>query len=594
MPKTMPLPTSPSLAAMRYTLKPLFPDAHLFEITCRVSKPDAAGQRFSLPAWIPGSYLIREFSRHIVRIRAEAAGKTVALEKQDKATWQAAPCEGALTLIYQVYAADVSARGAYLDRQRAFFNASSVFLRAHGWEDAPHEVELLPPDFAPDWQAATSLARAGAAPWGFGAYQAKNYADLLDHPVEMGRFTRMEFMVDGVAHHLVVTENAAFQGERLCRDLARVCAEQMALFGPPRLSEPYLFLLAATDAGYGGLEHRNASVLLAAHDDLPAPSLPETETPENYVRLLGLCSHEYFHRWNVKRIRPAEFVAPDDQRETYTRLLWFSEGFTAYYDDLELVRAGVIDEKRYLGLLAKTLSQVKGTPGRAAQSLAESSFDAWIKYYRPDENSLNAGISYYLKGAWIALWLDLRLRRKAASLDGLMRRLWRDYGSRDKGLTEADIYAAVALLGGKALARALKTAVEGTRDPPLKRLLAQTGVKLDWQAENGGKVPWLGLRHTSSEGRLCIRAVLSGSPAEQAGLAAGDALLALAGREITAQNLESRLVVDTPVECHYFRRGQLCVTTLTPCSPPANTALLTPLSGKTARERRQEWLGTKR
>jgi predicted metalloprotease with PDZ domain len=583
---------------MHYTIKPLSPDAHLFEITCRVSTPNTAGQRFSLPTWIPGSYLIREFSRHIVRIRAEAASKPVALTKQDKATWQAAPCKGTLTLIYQVYAYDVSVRGAYLDRQRAFFNASSVFLRAHGQEDAPQQVELLPPDFAPDWRAATSLARAGAAPWGFGMYQAKNYADLLDHPVEMGRFTHMEFTVGSAAHHLIVTGDTAFRRERLCRDLARVCAGQMALFAQPRLADPYLFLLAVTDTGYGGLEHRNASALLAACDDLPAPHLADEETPENYVQLLGLCSHEYFHRWNVKRIRPAELAAPDDQRETYSRLLWFFEGVTSYYDDLCLVRAGVIDEKRYLGLLAKTLSQVRNTPGRAAQSLAESSFDAWIKYYRPDENSPNTGVSYYHKGAWVALWLDLRLRRKkGVCLDDLLRRLWRDYGSMDKGLTEADIYAAVAALGGDALARTLRAAVEGTHDLPLERLLTRAGVKLVWQAENDGKTPWLGLRHTLAEGKIRIRHVLAASPAERAGLAAGDTLLALAGREVTAQNLESRLTrltVDTPVECHYFHRGLLCATTLTPQHPPANTALLTPLPGKSAREKRQEWLGARR
>ncbi|MDR2364428.1 MAG: peptidase M61, partial [Zoogloeaceae bacterium] len=507
----------------------------------------------------------------------------------DKATWRAAPCKGEITLIYQVYAYDISTRGAWLDRQHAFFNASSVFLRAHGQEDAPQQVELLPPDFAPDWRVATSLPRAGAAPWGFGVYQAANYADLLDHPVEMGRFSRVEFTVDGAAHHLAVTGGIPFHHARLRRDLARVCAEQMALFAQPRLADPYLFLLTTTDSGYGGLEHRNASTLLAAHDDLPAPHLADTETPEGYARLLGLFSHEYFHRWNVKRIRPAEFVAPDDQRENYSRLLWFFEGVTAYYDDLFLARAGVIDEDRYLNLLANTLSQVRRVPGRATQSLAESSFDAWIKYYRPDENSPNASVSYYLKGAWVALWLDLRLRQGTASLDDLMRGLWRDFGSSDKGLTAADIYAAVAVLGGPALARELQAAVEETRDPPLEKLLAQRGVRLTWRAE-GGETPWLGLRHTIVEGRIRVVGVLSASPAEQAGLAAGDTLIALAGREVTAKNLESRLAVDTPVECHYFRHGLLRATTLTPRTPPAAAARLAARPGKAAREKRQEWL----
>ena len=576
---------------MNYTLSPRFPDAHLFEITCRVDAPNPAGQSFSLPVWIPGSYMVREFARHIVDIRAAtASGKAVSLTKTDKATWHAAPSTEPLILTYRVYAWDLSVRAAHFDRQHAFFNASSVFLYAHGQENQPCRIELLPPEHADDWQVASALPSDGATPFGFGAYLAADYAELLDHPVEMGRFVHLEFDVRGVPHHLIVTGCADFDHARVRRDLARICAVQMDLFGKPKLDAPYYFLLTAVDSGYGGLEHKNSSALLCNRADLPAvlsnAGVGEKGKPDSgYVRFLGLASHEYFHRWNVKRIRPAAFVAPDWQAENYTRLLWFFEGVTSYYDDLCLLRAGLIDEPTYLDLLAKTISQVQKTPGRHVQSLAESSFDAWIKYYRPDENTPNAVVSYYAKGALTALCLDLALRRKGQSLDNLMRELWRD---ADKGVAETDIFARVTALGGRALGRWLQNAVEGTDDLPLARELARFGVKLTWQPENPR--PWLGARLKHEGNKTRLSHVLSASPAEQAGLAAGDVLVALQGYEVTPQTLDAllaRLVVGQEVACHYFRQGALGSTKLTPVAPPADTAELAVVAG----EKVYGWLG---
>ncbi|MDR1889515.1 MAG: PDZ domain-containing protein [Zoogloeaceae bacterium] len=582
---------------MNYTLAPRFPDAHQFEITCRVDLPDPAGQRFSLPVWIPGSYMIREFARHIVDIRAEtASGKPVRLEKINKATWQAAPCRQPLILTYRVYAWDLSVRAAHFDRQHAFFNASSVFLYAHGKENQPCRVTLLPPEHADNWRVATSLPVDGATPFGFGHYLAASYAELLDHPVEMGRFTHLEFEAHGAPHHLIVTGCPDFDAGRVCHDLARICAVQMDLFGEPRLDAPYYFLLTAVDSGYGGLEHKNASALLCHRADLPAVGAKTGAQPDSgYVRLLGLASHEYFHRWNVKRIRPAAFVAPDWQSETYTRLLWFFEGVTSYYDDLCLRRAGLIDEATYLELLAKTLSQVQKTPGRHVQSLADSSFDAWIKYYRPDENTPNAVVSYYTKGALTALCLDLALRREGHALDEVMRALWREAAKTGgKAIEETEIFTRVTTLGGKALGRWLQNVVEGTdgQHPlPLARHLAHFGVKLDWQAENDR--PWIGAQLKHEGGKTRISHVLTASPAERAGLAAGDILIALQGHEITPQNLDTllaRLAVGQGVECHYFRHGLLAATTLTPIAPPADTARLSALPGAKARIARQTWL----
>ncbi|MDR2165680.1 MAG: PDZ domain-containing protein, partial [Zoogloeaceae bacterium] len=538
--------------SIAYTLVPRFPEAHLFEVTCRVDAPDPAGQAFSMPVWIPGSYLVREFARHIVRLDAESEGRPVMVEKLDKATWKAAPCRGSLTLRYQVYAWDLSVRGAHLDTTHAFFNGVCVFLRPCGKAHLPCRVKLFPPPGAAcrDWRVATALRRDTAPPWGFGAYRADDYEDLIEHPVEMGRFTRLDFEACGIAHHAVVTGCAEIDTERLRHDLAAICSWQMALFDSP-LPDPYLFQIMAVGSGYGGLEHRNACALLCERTDLPAPGLAGDVRTENYVRFLGLASHEYFHRWNVRRLRPAAFQHQEGRTEAYTRLLWFFEGVTSYYDDLCLKRAGLIDETTYLNLLAKTITQVRKTPGRAMQSLAESSFDAWIKYYRPDENTPNVVVSYYTKGALVALCLDLALRHAhpSLSLDALMRALWRMYGVSGQGLSEIAVFEAIAELGTaldevvsrktRRLSHWLREMVEGTDDPPLARHLAQFGVRLTWKNDND--LPWLGMRLTSEGEAARIRHVRTASPAEAAGLAAGDEIVALREWRVTRDNWEHAL-----------------------------------------------------
>jgi len=450
---------------------------------------------------------------------------------------------------------------------------------------------------------ATALARETAPPWGFGLYRAENYEELIEHPVEMGLFLRLEFAAGGVPHHVVVTGCPALHTKRLQHDLAAICSWQMALFGEPKLSEPYLFQVMAVGSGYGGLEHRNASALLCDRADLPAPGLSDEARPEGYVRFLGLASHEYFHRWNVRRIRPAALRHQDGAAEAYTRLLWFFEGVTSYYDDLCLKRAGLIDEATYLGLLAKTITQVQKTPGRAWQSLAESSFDAWIKYYRPDENTPNAVVSYYAKGALVALCLDLALRHihTNLSLDTFMRTIWREFGVSDHGLSETEIFEQVARLGepfDTAIARKtrrlggwLREMVEGVDDLPLARHLAWAGVRLDWKSDDA--LPWLGAQYVSEGESARIRFVRADSPAEVAGLAAGDEIVALQGWRVTRANWErvlGSLSVGQEVRCHYFRQEHLASTTLTLAAPPAETASLTPIPGKRAEAQRAEWL----
>ena len=506
--------------------------AHRFHVTCTVERPSPR-QRISLPAWIPGSYLVREFSRHVSGVRARQRGDDVAVRQLDKATWEIeAAVDAELVIDYDVYAFDPSVRAAWLDAERGFFNGTSVFMRVEGAEGHPHRVELqaLPEG----WRVATALTPEGIDGDGLGRYRAVDYDELVDHPVELGRFWRGDFLAAGVPHVFVVAGALPdFDGERLLADVARICEAQIRFWhgaGADAAKPPfgrYLFLLNAVDEGHGGLEHRASTALLAARRDLPKRGLAKdpAELPDGYVSLLGLVSHEYFHTWNVKRLKPREFARYDYARENYTRLLWFFEGFTSYYDDLFLVRAKLIDEARYLKLVARAITSVAGMPGRSLQSLADASFDAWVKYYRSDENTPNATVSYYTKGALVALALDLTLRREGAgTLDQVLQRLW--VASDGGPIDEADIAAALERVGGRSFAPELAAWVHGTGELPLQALLQDVGI--DWQAGPPTVAQRLGLR--ASESALTgvkVTHVLRGGAAEAAGVSAGDELLAL-------------------------------------------------------------------
>ena len=393
-----PPPTLHSTATMRtmieYQIEPADPHAHLFRITVKLLRP-AKAQRVSLPVWIPGSYLIREFARHLSRLQAHQGTRECRVEALDKCSWVVhAQGPAALCLSYEVYAFDPSVRAAFLDSRRGFFNGTGVFLRFEGRDHEPHRLRIgaLPAG----WQVATAMPATKRKH----EYLCADYDEFVDHPVELGRFWRGEFSVRGVLHELVVAGAwPSFDGERLLADARRICEAQNTFWhgrGKPPMPR-YVFLLNAVDDGYGGLEHRASTALISARRHLPRKGMAEAS--EGYVTLLGLISHEYFHTWNVKRLKPREFANYDFGRENYTRLLWFFEGFTSYYDDLLLLRAGLIDAPRCLKLLGKTLTGVLATPGRKLQSVAEASFDAWIKYYRSDENTPNATISYYTKGS---------------------------------------------------------------------------------------------------------------------------------------------------------------------------------------------------
>jgi len=539
--------------------------AHLFRVTLTVPLP-ATEQTLSLPAWIPGSYLVREFARHLSGLQARQGSREVALQQLDKATWRA-PCQGraALTLSYLVYAFDTSVRAAFLDAHRGFFNGTGMCLRVHGREDEAHQLQLraLPAG----WAVASALPALQVDARGLGVYEAGDYDELVDHPVELGRFWHGEFKAAGVPHEFVVAGALPdFDGERLLDDARRICETEIAFWhGPPSrragsAGKPpfkrYVFLLNAVEDGYGGLEHRASTALIAARRDLPQRG--KTDLSDGYVTLLGLISHEYFHTWNVKRLRPQEFTRYDYTQENYTRLLWFFEGFTSYYDDLLLLRAGLIDEARYLKLLAKTVSGVLATPGRKLQSVAQASFDAWVKYYRSDENTPNATVSYYTKGSLVALALDLTLRAESqGSLDDVMRLLW----ERSAGgpISEDDIREALKRVAGRSLDRELNAWVHGTTDIPLRPLLAKA--RVTWASQPPTMAQRWGVR--ASESALTgikISAVLRSSAAERAGLTAGDEVLAVNGWRIRRLDEAQRVLAADGAAAVLLVRDQRILT----------------------------------
>ncbi|SFM40354.1 M61 family metallopeptidase [Rugamonas rubra] len=562
-----------SKPAVAYTIVPKDLAGHIFLVTLTVEAPAAEGQQFILPAWIPGSYMIREFARNIVRIRAESRGQPVALTKLDKHSWRAAPVKGALTLEYEVYAWDLSVRAAHLDQTHAFFNGTSVFLRVPGQEHAPHQVDIQRPADAAarTWRVATALPELKAKRYGFGTYIAANYDELIDHPVELGDFALATFKAHGIAHDIVISGRVPnLDMARLCADLKAICETQIAFFEPRGKRAPmqrYVFLTLAVGDGYGGLEHRASTALICARADLPSSAAPKkAEVSDGYLQFLGLCSHEYFHTWNVKRIKPAAFAPYDLQVESHSPLLWLFEGFTSYYDDLMLVRAGIIGEPAYFKLLAKTIVGVLRGSGRSKQSVAESSFDAWTKYYRQDENAPNAIVSYYTKGSLVALALDLSIRAKSAgkkSLDDVMLALWQRYG-RDfyptvgRGVTPAEVEALFDEISGMRLKPFFDKYVRGTDDLPLAKLLAQFGVK--YSDERKSTKPSLDV-NAGRDGNDCkLSSVHEGGAAHQAGLSAGDLLVAIDGLRVTATNLDtllSRYGVGSEVEVHAFRRDEL-------------------------------------
>lgn len=590
-----------------YTLTPADPKGHLFEVALVISSPSENGQTVSLPNWIPGSYLIRDFSKHIINLQAQTLqGDLLTIQPINKSTWQIEPTPHSIEITYQVYAWDLSVRGAHFDETHAFFNGTSVFLAVDDQREAPCQVTLKASELCQqaDWQVATTLPVIKSDEKGFGIYQAPNYKTLIEYPVEIGNYLEIAFEAYNIPHKIVFTgkiERHKVDQTQLKQDLIAICETELKLFGKPYPIEQYLFQVMVTEKGYGGLEHLDSTALMCDRSNLPyltdqnacTDNNPSPNRTEGYLQFLELCSHEYFHTWNVKRIQPEVYQTTDLSKPVYTNQLWWFEGITSFYDGLFLNQAGIVNHEDYLNRLAKEMTRVYRMPGRFKQSVAESSFLTWTKFYQQDENAPNAIISYYTKGSLIALGLDLTIRietNNQKSLTDILLYLWQHYGTTRKGLKEGEIEAICSRVSGVALKSFFDDFLYGTEDLCFKRLFQPFGIDFSLRPatsskDTGGKTEAqyfpmnLGINMKDTSGNMVeITHVWENSAAYHAGLSAGDEVIALNGYKMANTQAINDFLKTTQanekISCHTFRRGELRTTDITLLEPVHDRVVL--------------------
>jgi predicted metalloprotease with PDZ domain len=569
-----------------YTIDLSDRNAHLYRVELRLSIPSDEPDEvtFQLPAWTPGSYLIREFARHLQEVACtDGAGKALPIEKRDKATWVVRRGSArVLTVRYRVYAHDLTPRAAHLDDTHGFWNGASVFLYHAPQLKLPHRVRVVAPD---DWRVTVALPEVEQR-----VFEAVDYDELIDSPFEVGTHELMSFDALGKPHRIALWGHLPVAREKLTADVTKIIGVAADLFDGSVPYDAYTFIVLSTPGGYGGLEHCRSTTLLTS----PFSMQPR----KKYEEFLELVSHEFFHLWNVKRIHPTVLGPFDYQREAYTRSIWVMEGVTSYYDRLLLVRAGLKKPKAYLDALAEELGKIAEIPGRLRHSLEDASFDAWIKFYRPDENSPNSSISYYLKGGVVSLLLDLTIRARsegARSLDDVMRLLWRRYGARGVGFADADVQAIFEEGAGLSLEDFFGRYVRGREELDMAPVLRSVGLEIAAKRDEDAG-PWLGVTTRESSGNAVVTATLSGGPGEAAGLYAGDELLAIDSFRVESSTLKTRLRERRPgdtISVTVFRRDQLRTVQLTLGERPASEHTITVAADATAAEGAafERWLG---
>jgi predicted metalloprotease with PDZ domain len=568
------------------------PHTHLFEVEARF--PATQGDlTVALPVWTPGSYLVREFARHIQDFSAhDVSGTPLPFERIDKAAFKIRGAGRPVTVRYRVYAHEITVRTSHLDGTHGFFNGANVLVYAEPFRSLPHHLAVDPPA---GWTAFTALEP------GADGFIARDYDEIVDSPVEVGPHTPLTFTVRGVPHRVVIWGEVLVDRARIAADFAKVCEAEASLFGGLPMKH-YLFIVHLADKGRGGLEHAASTTLLYPRFALT--------TPKGWEDFLTLASHEYFHLWNVKRVKPKALVPFDYSREAYTTLLWAFEGLTAYYDNLLALRAGVMSPARYLTRIGESLSALQSTPGRQVQSLLDASWSAWIKHYRPDENSPNSAVSYYLKGEIVGCLLDLELRRVSGdttSLDDVMRLLFARYGD-GRGVPEDGVEAAVSEVAGTSFSAFLDRALRSTEELDY-RVFSHVGLEArarvrESAGDKGGTPPrakagenrphgWVGV---VPKGGGAIGAVLAGSPAMEAGLYADDEVVALDGFKADCGTLTTRCDEKRPgetVRVSVFRRDRLLEIPVVLGAKPADALYLTRVAEASNAQRAayRAWLG---
>lgn len=552
---------------------------HLVDITMTVTDVRGAHVDLVMPVWIPGSYKVRDFSRNVQEFNA---GR-LAWKKLDKNTWRV-ETEGrdSIEVSYAVYAHELTVRTSHVDSDHAYLNGPSVFLYVDGRRAEPHSLSIR----AGRWSVAAGLAKRGSQ------YEASSYDALVDCPIEVSAFSRKTFRVRGRLHEFVAHGAGNFDLGRLTSDTSKIVMQASKIFGKLPYDR-YVFLLHTHPTVGGGLEHSNSCSLQTS----PLAFRPR----ESYERVLNLIAHEFFHLWNVKRIIPANLWPFRYDAESYTELLWVMEGVTSYYSPILCSRAGLLPAKSYFKYLAKKIQAYREKPGRLVQSLAESSFNTWIHLYQPSEHSINAQISYYEKGELVGLLLDLELRRRGASLDQVMRRLFHEFAMKGRGVGESDVQAIVEEVGGSSFRSFFRDYVHGVKELPFEAVLRSMGLELakvpgkDESGSNGSK-PYLGILLQKQPEKVVVQNVLTGTPAAKAGLSAFDEIVAVDGIKATPDVWDRQIGEREPgseIEITLFRHHVLRQVTVKLGRQDAVEYKLAPVKNLSARHKKAQkaWLG---
>jgi predicted metalloprotease with PDZ domain len=575
-----------------YTVSMKQPHTHLFDVEARLRYKAAAPAALELlmPVWTPGSYLVREFERHVQNFEArDGGGRVLGWTKTNKNTWRV-EAAGAreVRVRYSVYANELSVRTSELNDRHAFWNNATLLMYPDGLLGAPSTIKVEP--FG-DWKVATGLP---AVPGAQNTFRAEDFDVLYDSPFLVSNFKVLSFEVRGVPHRIVIDGEGNYEPERLRSDTQRIVEAQVEMMGELPYRDYTILLLLAPTRG-GGLEHLNSTALIYPRFGFA--------TAEHWRSIQTLISHEVFHVWNVKRIRPDALGPFDYTQENYTRLLWVAEGVTSYYETLLVRRAGLMNDRQYLQVMAQEIQKLQQTPGRLVQSVEESSFDAWIKQYRPDENSLNSSISYYDKGAIVGLLLDLEIRRRssgARSLDDVMRALYKDFFKQGRNYTPEEFQRLAETAAGGSLEEFFRRFVRGREELDYDAALAWVGLKLDTASDAAGRpapaVADLGATLEEKDGRLTVKSVLAGTAAYEQGLSATDQIVAVDGYRATLAFFNERIADKRPGEpltLTVFRGDELRSISIKLGSRTASTYRIIPVGSANEQQRRnyQSWLG---
>ena len=526
---------------INYTVSMSKPHTHLLEVEMRVRGNLSSATDLVMPVWTPGSYLVREYERHVQDFDAKnASGHPLEWSKINKDTWRIETQNASeLVVTYKVYANELTVRTNELNDQHAFWNNAALLMYPKDQLKSPSTIRVVP--FG-NWRVATGLRAVDEKK---NIFHAEDFDQLYDSPFEVSDFKTIEFEAKGAPHRIVISGEGNYDAERLRTDVKKIVETEIEMFGEKPPYKDYTFILHLRTTGGGGLEHMNSCALIArSFSFTPAAS---------YQNFLTLISHEFFHLWNVKRIRPDALGPFDYTQESYTKLLWVAEGITSYYENLFLRRAGLITEGQFLNGLEDSFQDLQSRPGRLQTSLEEASFDAWIKFYRPDENSINNQISYYDKGSIVGVLLDLEIRRDTKnekSLDDVMRYLYREFYQKERNYTPEDFQKACEIMAGKKLNGFFDSYVRGREEIDYDSFLSVVGLRLD----RFGGVPVNTLKETAYFGanmgqegeRLVVRSVPSGTPAYDQGINAGDQIVAINGVRVNLENFNARVAERKP------------------------------------------------